>query len=62
MALSKQKQSLIAAMKKRGFSNEELERHIKKSTIAQMRSAIDNDEAHIIIANMATKTGTNRIS
>lgn len=60
MALSKCKQNLVDEMKNRGFSNEELDWHLRKSTIAQMQIAIDNDEAHIIIARLALEAGKHR--
>lgn len=60
MALSKRKQNLVDEMKNRGFSDQELDWHLRKSTIAQMQTAIDNDEAHIIIARLASEAGKNR--
>ncbi len=60
MALSKRKQTLLDEMKKRGFSDQELDWHLRKSTIAQMQTAIDNDEALIIIADVAAEAGKNR--
>ncbi len=62
MALSKRKQALFNEMKKRGFSEQELDWHLRKSTIAQMQTAIDNDDAHKIIAKLASEAGKNRTS
>ena len=57
MALSKRKQSLFDEMKKRGFSDQELDWHLRKSTIAQMQTAIDNDVALAIISDLAAEAG-----
>ena len=60
MALSKRKQSLVDEMKKRGFSGQELDWHLRKSTIVQMQTAIDNDEVHKVIVRLATEAGKQR--
>ena len=60
MALSKRKQCLVDEMKKRGFSDQELDWHLRKSTIAQMQTAIDNDDAHKIITKLASEAGMKR--
>ena len=60
MAISKRKQALVDEMKKRGFSDQEIDWHLTRSTMAQMQTAIDNDDAMTIIADLASKAGKNR--
>ena len=62
MALSKRKQTIVDEMKKRGFSDQEIDWHLRKSTIAQMQVALDNDDALRIIAKLAAEAGKNRTS
>lgn len=53
-ALSKRKQELVDEMRRRGFSDEEVARHCGKSTLANIQTAIDNDETHRVITRMAS--------
>ena len=60
MALSKRKQKLIDEMKERGFSDQEIDWHLKRSTIAHMQTVLDNDRAHETITRLASEAGKNR--
>jgi len=62
VALSKRKQALVDEMNQLGFSDQEIEWHLRKSTIAQMQLALDNDEALRIIAKLAADAGKNRFN